>query len=76
MRNIHFGFFDDSGHAADSRILMFYSFDTDANLSRSGILHYHVAEQRFLGPRHDLELTEAALQFLTRNGRLPIATAS
>lgn len=55
---------------------MFYSFDTDANLSRSGILHYHVAEKRFLGPRHDLELTSAALEFLTQNGRLPIASAS
>lgn len=76
MRNIHFGFFDDSGHAADSRILMFYSFDTDANLSRSGILHYHVGERRFLGPRHDLELTSAALEFLSLHGRLPATSAS
>ena len=50
MRNLQFGFFDDSGLPRDTRILMFYSFDTDENLSRSGILHYHVAEQRFVGP--------------------------
>jgi hypothetical protein len=71
MRNLQFGFFDDSGLPRDSRILMFYSFDTEENLPRSGILHYHVAEQRFVGPRHDGELTAAALDFLSRTGRLP-----
>jgi hypothetical protein len=70
MRNLQFGFFDDSGLPRESRILMFYSFDTEENLSRSGILHYHVAEQRFVGPRHDGELTAAALDFLSRAGRL------
>ena len=70
MRNLHFGFFDDSGLPRDSRILMFYSFDTEENLPRSGILHYHVTEQRFVGPRHDGELTAAALDFLSRAGRL------
>ena len=69
MRNLQFGFFDDSG-LPGSRILMFYSFDTEENLARSGILHYHLAEQRFVGPRHDGELTAAALEFLTRAGRL------
>ena len=73
MRNLRFDFFDDSGLPRDSRILMFYSFDTEANLSRSGILHYHLAERRFVGPRHDSELTAAALDFLTREGRLPSA---
>lgn len=76
MRNLHFGFFDDSGLPRESRILMFYSFDTDENLPRSGILHYHVSEGRFVGPRHDVELTSAALEFLTRNGRLREANAS
>ena len=52
---------------------MFYSFDTDENLPRSGILHYHVPEGRFVGPRHDLALTSAALEFLSRNGRIPEA---
>lgn len=74
MRNLRFDFFDDSGLPRDSRILMFYSFDTEANLSRSGILHYHLAERRFVGPRHDSELTTAALDFLTREGRLPSGT--
>ena len=74
MRNLRFDFFDDSGLPRDSRILMFYSFDTEANLSRSGILHYHLAERRFGGPRHDSELTTAALDFLTREGRLPSGT--
>ena len=69
MRNLTFGVFDD-GLARDSRILMFYSFDTEENLPRSGILHYHVAEKRFMGPRHDRELTAAALDFLQRSGRL------
>jgi hypothetical protein len=69
MRNLTFGMFDD-GLARDSRILMFYSFDTEENLPRSGILHYHVAEKRFMGPRHDRELTAAALDFLQRSGRL------
>jgi len=71
MRNLTFGLFDDSGLPRDSRILMFYSFDTEENLSRSGILHYHITEGRFVGPRHDKELTSAALAFLSAKGRLP-----
>jgi len=39
-------------------------------LTRSGILHYHTEEKRFLGPCHDRELTSAALDFLSQNGRL------
>ena len=70
MRNLRFDFFDNSGLPADSRILMFYSFETEENLSRSGILHYHVHEQRFMGPRHDRELTTAALDFLSQQGRI------
>ena len=70
MRNLDFDFFDDSGQPRDSRILMFYSFETEERLSRSGILHYHVAERRFVGPRHDAELTNAALAFLAKSGRL------
>ena len=73
MRNLRFDFFDDSGLPRDSRILMFYSFETEEKMARSGILHYHLGERRFVGPRHDLELTSAALEFLTRNGRLPFA---
>jgi hypothetical protein len=73
MRNLQFGFFDDSGLPRDSRILMFYSFETEENLARSGILHYHVGEKRFVGPHHDGELTAAALDFLSRNGRLQAA---
>ena len=69
MRNLRFGLFDD-GLKRDSRILMFYSFDTDENLSRSGILHYNVEEQRFLGPRHDQAITLAALQYLATVGRI------
>ena len=76
MRNLRFGFFDDSGLPRESRILMFYSFDTDENLTRSGILHYHVSEGRFVGPRYDVELTAAALEFLSRNGRIPETSAS
>jgi hypothetical protein len=70
MKNISFGFFDDSGQPRQSRILMFYSFETDQSLARSGILHYHVGEKRFLGPRHDPEITNAALAFLLKSGRL------
>jgi len=70
MRNLRFGFFDDSGMSKQSRILMFYSFDTESNLPRSGILHYHLGERRFVGPRHDTELVSAALDFLTSSGRL------
>ena len=72
MRNLTFGLFDD-GLARDSRILMFYSFETEEHLARSGILHYHVGERRFMGPRHDRELTAAALDFLHRTGRLGYA---
>jgi len=75
MRQINFGFFDDSGHPRASRILMFYSFETDDRQSRSGILHYRVDEGRFVGPRHDAEITEAALAFLARSGRLADRTA-
>jgi hypothetical protein len=70
MRNLRFDFFDDSGLPRDSRVLMFYSFETEENLPRSGILHYHLGEGRFVGPRHDRELTSAALEFLSMNGRL------
>jgi hypothetical protein len=72
MRKLKFGFFDD-GMAQDSRILLFYSFETEGRLARSGILHYHVGERRFVGPRHDAALTGAALEFLSRSGRLPAA---
>jgi len=71
MQKLSFDFFDDSGQPRDSRILMFYSFETEERLARSGILHYHVGERRFVGPRHDRELTEAALAFLARSGRIP-----
>jgi hypothetical protein len=70
MRNLRFDFFDDSGLPRDSRVLMFYSFETEEHMPRSGILHYHLGEGRFVGPRHDRELTAAALEFLTVNGRL------
>ena len=70
MRNLRFDFFDDSGLPKESRILMFYSFDTEADLPRSGILHYHLGEGRFVGPRHDRELTAAAMQFLVSSGRV------
>ncbi len=73
MRQIQFGFFDDSGHPRANRILMFYSFETDDRQSRSGILHYRVDERRFVGPRHDPEITNAALAFLQRSGRLVAA---
>ena len=71
MRNLNFGFFDDSGMPRESRILIFYSFETDDRLQRSGILHYHIGEGRFVGPRHDQELTSAALSFIEGAGRLP-----
>jgi hypothetical protein len=70
MRNLRFDFFDDSGLPRQNRILMFYSFETDENLSRSGILHYHLEERRFVGPCNDSELTQAALEFLSVKGRL------
>jgi hypothetical protein len=70
MRNLKFNFFENSGFSRKSRILMFYSFETEANLPRSGILHYNLEEQRFQGPRHDIELTAAALDFLADSGRV------
>lgn len=70
MRNLRFDFFDDCGLPRESRVLMFYSFETDDRLARSGILHYNLGERRFMGPRHDRELTEAALEFLHRTGRI------
>jgi hypothetical protein len=70
MNNLTFDFFDDSGISRANRILMFYSFETEEHLARSGILHYHLDEHRFVGPRHDRELTDAALLFLTSSGRL------
>jgi hypothetical protein len=70
IRNLRFDFFDDNGLPRDSRVLLFYSFETETRMPRSGILHYHLGERRFLGPRHDSELTTAALDFLNANGRL------
>jgi hypothetical protein len=69
MTKLKFGFFDD-GMARESRILLFYSFETEGRLARSGILHYHLGEGRFVGPRHDAALTGAALDFLSKSGRL------
>lgn len=76
MRNLKFGIFENSGLPRESRILMFYTFDSDDNLTRSGILHYHVVEGRFMGPHTDRELTAAALDFLAACGRLPQAETS
>ena len=75
LRNLRFDFFDNSGLPRESRILMFYSFEGDGDSPRSGILHYHLGERRFVGPRHDSELTQAALQFLAQSGRLPASGA-
>jgi hypothetical protein len=70
MRNLTFNFFENSGFSRKSRILMFYSFETEENLPRSGILHYNLEERRFQGPRHDDELTAAAFDFLASSGRV------
>jgi hypothetical protein len=70
MKKISFGFFDDSGPPRGNRILMFYTFETEQRLARSGILHYNVDERRFCGPRHDPEITSAALAFLQSSGRI------
>jgi hypothetical protein len=70
MHNLKFNLFENSGFSRKSRVLMFYSFDTDSNLPRSGILHYNLEERRFLGPRHDEELTAAALDFLNQSGSI------
>jgi hypothetical protein len=74
MRNLRFDLFDDCGLPRETRILMFYSFETEQRMPRSGILHYHLGEGRFVGPRHDRELTAAALEFLTQCGRLASGT--
>jgi hypothetical protein len=71
LHNLRFNFYDDSGLARDQRILLFYSFDSDDRCPCSGILHYHVLESRFVGPSRDSELLAAALEFLSRSGRLP-----
>lgn len=71
MRNLKFGIFENSGMPRESRILLFYTFETADNLTRSGILHYHVVEGRFMGPHNERELTKAALAFLSDSGRLP-----
>ena len=70
MRNLRFNLFDDCGASPTGRILMFYSFDTEERLARSGILHYNLEQKRFMGPRHDEQLTSAALEFLAGCGRL------
>lgn len=70
MKKISFGFFDDAAPSGVKRILMFYSFENEDRLARSGILHYRLDERRFVGPRHDPELTNAALAFLQKSGRL------
>ena len=76
LRNLTFGFFDDSGLPRDSRVLIFYSFEADGSFPRSGILHYHIEQARFVGPRHDPELTTAALEFIRRSGRIPAAASA
>ena len=75
MKKISFGFFDDSGQPRGSRILMFYSFETEQSLGRSGILHYRLDERRFVGPRHDAELTTPRSRSCSSSGRLPDSSA-
>jgi hypothetical protein len=70
MRNLKFGFFDSHGHRAENRILIFYAFETDTRLTRSGILHYSLDEGCFVGPQRNNELTAAAFDWLVSSGRL------
>ncbi len=72
MRNLTFGILE-NGLGKNSRILMLYSFETESQMSRSGILHYHLGEARFMGPRQDRALTSAALEYLSKSGHLPEA---
>ncbi len=71
MRNLSFGLFDDCMLPGQGRILILYSYETETRLPRSGILHYDLSSQSFLGPRHDQALANAALDFLARSGRIP-----
>lgn len=74
IRNLTFGVLEDGGPPVTPprgrRILMCYSFETEERMPRSGLLHYDVGQARFVGPRHDRVLTEAALQYLTSTGRI------
>jgi hypothetical protein len=75
IRNLTFGVLDDGGGqpakaARGRRILMCYSFETEEQMSRSGMLHYDVAKATFVGPRYDAMLTTAALEYLASTGRI------
>jgi hypothetical protein len=74
IRNLTFGVLEDAvvtARPALPRILMCYSFETEERLPRSGLLHYDLTQERFVGPRHDTTLTSAALEFLASTGRIP-----
>lgn len=78
IRNLTFGVLEDGGQPARAacgrRILMCYSFETEERMSRSGLLHYDVTQARFVGPRHDVTLTSAALEYLASTGRITTTT--
>ena len=77
IRNLTFGVLEETvitTRPSPPRILMCYSFETEERAPRSGLLHYDLTQARFVGPRHDITLTSAALEYLASTGRIPAAT--
>jgi hypothetical protein len=75
VRNLSFNLFDD-GVPQTGRILLFFRYETPAEIVRSGMLNYDVAARRFVGPVKNADLLAAAERFLLDQGLLSGAAAS
>lgn len=67
MLNLSFNVFDD-GVPQAGRILLFFRYDTAAEVARSGMLNYDVAARRFVGPVKNADLLAAGERFLLDRG--------
>jgi hypothetical protein len=54
----------DGGLPQQGHTVVLFRFTTEAKIVRSGMLNYDRTEGRFVGPRRNPQLTDAALQFI------------
>jgi hypothetical protein len=67
--NLSFNLFED-GVPQAGRLLLFFRYETPADIVRSGILNYDVGARRFVGPIKNAELLAAAERYLVDRGLL------
>jgi len=58
----------EGGLPQQNRVVVLFRFTTPAKIVRSGMLNFDRTERRFLGPRRNPQLMDAALEFLESVG--------